>query len=69
MIIPRMLVASFLPDTTGPYLILLGIGFLVGAYGHLAKLRWLIIFGILIILAAVVSFQVAVKTLPSPPGF
>ncbi len=64
-----MVVAAFLPDTTTPYLILLGIGFLVGAYGHLAKLRWLVIFGILIILAAVVSFQVAVRTLPTPPGF
>jgi len=62
-------VASFLPDTTGPYLILLGIGFLVGGYGHLAKMRWLVIFGILIILASVVSFQIAVRTLPSPPGF
>lgn len=64
-----MVAASFLPDTTGPYLVLLGIGFLVGAYGHLAKLRWLVIFGILIILAAVISFQVAVRTLPAPPGF
>jgi hypothetical protein len=61
--------ASFLPDTTTPYLVLLGIGFLVGGYGHLAKLRWLIVFGILIILAAVVSFQIAVQTLPKPPGF
>ncbi len=64
-----MVVASFLPDTTTPYLVLLGIGFLVGGYGGLAKLRWLVIFGILIILAAVISFQVAVRTLPSPPGF
>lgn len=63
------MLASFLPDTTEPYLILLGIGFLVGGYGHLAKWRWLVVFGILIILAAVISFQVAIQTLPSPPGF
>jgi hypothetical protein len=69
MIIPPVLLASFLPDTTEPYLILLGIGFLVGGYGQLAKLRWLTIFGILIILAAVISFQVAIQTLPKPPGF
>jgi len=69
MIILRVVAASFLPNTTGPYLVLLGIGFAVGAYGHLAKSRWVVIFGILIILAAVVSFQIAVKTLPSPPGF
>jgi hypothetical protein len=64
-----MVTASLLPDTTGPYLVLLGIGFAVGAYGHLAKLRWLVVFGILLILAATVLFQVALQTLPNPPGF
>jgi hypothetical protein len=64
-----MLAASLLPDTTGPYLVLLGIGFAVGGYGHLAKLRWLVIVGILLILAATVLFQVALRTLPNPPGF
>jgi hypothetical protein len=64
-----MVTASFLPDTTGPYLVLLGIGFLLGAYGQLAKLRWLVVFGILLILAATVLFQIALQTLPSPPGF
>jgi hypothetical protein len=64
-----MLTASFLPSSTGPYLVLLIIGFVVGAYGHLARFRWLIIAGILLIVAAAVLFQIALKTLSSPPGF
>ena len=69
MIIRPMVAASFLPDTTGPYLALLIVGFVVGGYGHLAKMRWLVIFGILLVLAATVMFQIALQTLPNPPGF
>jgi hypothetical protein len=69
MIIPPLVAASFLPDTTAPYLVLLIIGFVVGGYGHLVRTRWLVVFGILLILAATVMFQIALKTLPNPPGF
>ena len=64
-----MLAASFLPESTGPYLVLLVAGFAIGGYGHVAKLRWLVIFGILLILTATVMFQIALRTLPNPPGF
>ena len=64
-----LLLASLLPDSTGPYLALLIIGFLVGAYGHAAKLRWLVVAGILVILAAVISFQVFASGESAPPGF
>ena len=63
------LTASFLPSSTGPYLVLLIIGFVVGGYGHLARFRWLVVAGILIIVAAAVLFQIALRTLPNPPGF
>jgi hypothetical protein len=69
MIIRPVLAASFLPSSTGPYLVLLIIGFLVGGYGHLAHFRWLVVAGILIIVAAAVLFQIALRTLPNPPGF
>ena len=69
MIIRAMVAASFLPVTTGPYLVVLILGFVIGAYGHVAKLRWLVVFGILLIVAATVTFQIALRTLPSPPGF
>ncbi|MFN2612896.1 MAG: hypothetical protein ABR536_05955 [Solirubrobacterales bacterium] len=64
-----MELATFLPSDTGPYLVLLGIGFVVGGYGHLARFRWLVIAGILIILSAAIAFQLAIQVLPSPPGF
>ena len=64
-----MLATSFLPNTTAPYLVLLIIGFVVGGYGHLVRARWLVVFGILLILAATLMFQIALKTLPNPPGF
>ena len=47
------MVATALPDSLGPYAVLLAIGFLVGWYGHGAKNNWIIAFGIVIILAAI----------------
>ncbi len=55
-----------------PFVILLLVGFVVGAYGHAGKMRWLIGLGILIIVVAVVLFQIEVfnggKGKPTPPG-
>lgn len=67
--VQQMLLASFLPTGTGPYLVLMAIGFVVGGYGQLARFRWLVIAGILIILFAALGFQASLKVLPSPPGF
>jgi hypothetical protein len=61
-----MELASFLPHTTVPYLVLMGIGFLVGAYGHLARFPWLVIAGILIIMASALLFQLELQLLPTP---
>lgn len=69
MIMTVMPPASFLPTDTGPYLVLMVIGFVVGAYGHAGRFPWLVAAGILIVLAAAVGFQVAVKVLPQPPGY
>jgi hypothetical protein len=64
-----MLVALLLPQTTGPYLILILIGFAVGGYGSYGKLPVLVIAGILLILAGALGFQAALNVLPKPPGF
>jgi hypothetical protein len=61
-----MQLASFLPSETGPYLVLMAIGFAVGAYGQLAKFRWLVIAGILIIMASALLFQAQLQSLPTP---
>jgi hypothetical protein len=66
----RMQIASFLPHESLPYLVLLGIGFLVGAYGQAARLRWLTLAGILIIMVAAVAFEVGSSGgAAAPPGF
>ncbi len=54
-----------------PYVIILIFGFLVGAYGHGAKSRVLIVAGIAIIILAIVLFQIEIlDTSPNklPPG-
>jgi hypothetical protein len=54
-----------------PYVIVLIIGFLVGAYGHGMKSKVLIALGIAIIILAIVLFQIEVlNTSPDklPPG-
>ncbi len=63
--------AIALPDSLGPYAVLLAIGFLVGWYGHGAKSNWLIAFGIALILASIGLLQLAIHTHNgrAPTGF
>jgi membrane protein YdbS with pleckstrin-like domain len=56
------MVAIALPDSLVPYAVLLGIGFLIGWYGHGAKNNWIIAFGIIVILAAIGLLQLAIAT-------
>jgi hypothetical protein len=43
-----------------PYIVLLALGFAVGAWGHAAKLRWLIALGIGLIVLAMTLWQLDV---------
>ena len=65
------MLAITLPDALGPYAVLLAIGFLVGWYGHGARNNWLIVFGILVILASIGLLQLAIATHDgrAPTGF
>ncbi len=65
------MLALALPDSLGPYAVLLAIGFGVGWYGHGAKSNWLIAFGICLILAAIGLLQLAIHTHNgrAPTGF
>ena len=65
------MLATILPDSLGPYAVLLAIGFLVGWYGNGAKNNWIIAFGILTILAAIGLLQLAIATHNgrAPTGF
>jgi membrane protein YdbS with pleckstrin-like domain len=65
------MVALALPDSLGPYAVLLAIGFAIGWYGQGAKNNWIVAFGILVILAAIGLLQVAIATHNgrAPTGF
>jgi hypothetical protein len=65
------MLALALPDSLGPYAVLLAIGFLVGWYGHGARNNWIIAFGIVVILAAIGLLQLAIATHNgrAPTGF
>jgi hypothetical protein len=63
--------ASILPESVGPYLVLMVAGFLIGGYGHLARLRWLVALGIILIFMATLIFPLAnvlTRDEPPPPG-
>ncbi len=63
--------ASILPHSVGPYLVMMCLGFVLGAYGHLARMRWLVVIGILLILLATLVFPLAVvvtNNSPEAPG-
>jgi hypothetical protein len=65
------MVAIVLPDSLGPYAVLLAVGFVVGWYGHGARNNWIVAFGIALILAAIGLLQVAIATHDgrAPTGF
>jgi hypothetical protein len=68
---PAVRPSAILPDEMGPYVALLVGGFVVGAAGHLFRLRWMVALGILMIFLATFLIPVAVNLLeddPDPPG-
>ena len=66
---PVPLLADFLPDTISPYLILMLVGFLVGAGGHLYKSKFVVAIGIVMIFLATLLLPLAViATEEEPPS-
>jgi hypothetical protein len=65
------MLATVLPDSLGPYAVLLAVGFLIGWYGQGAKNNWIIAFGIILILASIGLLQLAIATHNgrAPTGF
>jgi hypothetical protein len=66
-----MAVAGILPQSTGPYVALMMVGFALGVLGHLSRSKWLITIGIVIIFCAALAFPLALNLQsdkPEPPG-
>jgi len=57
-----------LPDTIGPYLALMVLGFAVGVYGHLARSRWLVAIGIAMIFFATALFPLIINATQDEPA-
>ena len=66
-----MPIAGILPESVGPYVSLMMVGFAVGVIGHLSRSRWLVAVGILLVFLAAAAFPIALNVLsdkPAPPG-
>ena len=64
-------IAFTLPDSIGPYIALMGIGFALGIYGQAARMRWLAALGVFLIFLATLLFPLALQFFsdePEPPG-
>ena len=62
--------AAVLPEGIKPYIGLMAAGFVVGAYGHLIRARWVVAIGVIMIFLATLLFPIAVHVFedrPSPP--
>jgi len=63
-----LFLATLLPQSAGPYIALVLIGFVVGILGHLSGLRWLIASGVVLIFLGAFLFPLALNlTEPTPP--
>jgi hypothetical protein len=64
---PRVLLASVLPDTITPYLLLMLAGFVVGSAGHLYKSKVTVAIGIMMIFAATLLLPLALVATEESP--
>jgi hypothetical protein len=62
--------AAVLPEGIRPYIALMALGFIVGAFGHLVRSRWVVAVGVIMIFLATLLFPLAVHVFedrPTPP--
>jgi hypothetical protein len=60
--------AAALPDTIGPYISLMILGFVLGVFGHLSKSRWLVAIGIAMIFLATALFPLIINATEEEPA-
>jgi hypothetical protein len=59
--------ASLLPQSAGPYIALMLIGFAFGILGHLSAARWLVAAGVILIFLSALLFPLAVNFTEDSP--
>jgi len=61
---------ALLPEGIGAYAALMGVGFVVGIFGHLIRSRWVVAIGVIMIFLATLLFPLAIQVFeeePTPP--
>jgi len=53
--------AALLPQSSGPYVALVLVGFAIGVLGHLTRARWLVAAGVILIFLGALLFPLAVN--------
>ncbi len=59
---------ALLPESMGPYMALMGVGFLVAMWGHGMKAKWVVASGIIMIFLATVLFPIALHFIYQDEG-
>ena len=62
---------ALLPESIGPYLALMGLGFALAILGHLARSRLMVAIGVLMVFLASLLLPLALQVFtdePPPPG-
>jgi len=59
--------ATLLPHSAGPYILLVAIGFVIAIAGHLTTSRWLVAVGIVLIFLGAFLFPLALNLTESTP--
>lgn len=59
--------ASLLPQSAGPYMTLMLVGFAIGILGHLTAARWLVAAGVILIFLGAFLFPLALNVTEETP--
>lgn len=60
--------AALLPDSAGPYIALVFVGFAVGILGHFSRSRWLVVIGVILISLGAFLFPLALDLTTDEPA-
>jgi predicted benzoate:H+ symporter BenE len=65
---PLLVPATVLPETIGPYISLMILGFVLGVFGHLSRSRWLVAIGIAMIFLATALLPLIINATQEEPA-